>query len=413
MAHRTKTIRHLTGEEQGQTPEQDTAAPQSAKTTPALCAARRNVPPAIILLCAVCALLAVLPPRDASAQNPAAIKQALESERDRERQSRANLNRLTKKERALHGDLAKLEDGLDDLKNALRQQERALRDLEAEQRAARGHHARLMGDQENARGKLAELIRALWPLRVMDIHGRGAGDGSWDEADRRFTWGADMYAAADRALKDIRNRAGQIGEAVARNEALRAEAARRLVEINERKDEMLSRRLDFVRGIRKIRAERINEEQALDHILTAIEDLGYRLKNTTARPFAELKGALRAPVEGSMFSAKAARKGARRKGVGFSAADGAPVTAVYWGKVVYNDVLRGFGKVVILFHGDDYYTLYAYLGESRVNQGQEVEKGEPVGTAGFYPAAKGPGLYFELRLGQKAINPVHWLAGQG
>jgi murein DD-endopeptidase MepM/ murein hydrolase activator NlpD len=38
-----------------------------------------------------------------------------------------------------------------------------------------------------------------------------------------------------------------------------------------------------------------------------------------------------------------------------------------------------------------------------------VENGESLGQAGFYPLAKGAGLYFELRFGQKAINPEQWL----
>ena len=79
--------------------------------------------------------------------------------------------------------------------------------------------------------------------------------------------------------------------------------------------------------------------------------------------------------------------------------------SIFWGKVVHNDTLRGFGHVVIVYHGFDYYSLYAYLSETYVRNGQEVEKDEPLGVVGYYPKADGPGLYFELRFHQKPINP--------
>jgi len=85
------------------------------------------------------------------------------------------------------------------------------------------------------------------------------------------------------------------------------------------------------------------------------------------------------------------------------------VRSVFWGKVVHNDVLRGLGKVVILFHGGDYYTLYAYLSDTSVQTGQDVEKDEVIGHVGYYPEAHGNGLYFELRFHQKPINPLLWL----
>jgi septal ring factor EnvC (AmiA/AmiB activator) len=85
------------------------------------------------------------------------------------------------------------------------------------------------------------------------------------------------------------------------------------------------------------------------------------------------------------------------------------VRAVSWGKVVYDDQLRGFGRVIIVFHGKDYYSLYAFLSQSRVKVGQKIEKGEIIGQCGYYPRIKGTGLYFELRFRQKAINPLLWL----
>jgi septal ring factor EnvC (AmiA/AmiB activator) len=132
-----------------------------------------------------------------------------------------------------------------------------------------------------------------------------------------------------------------------------------------------------------------------------------------AGKFKDQKGKLPWPVDGKRLSAKAmAEAGARGHGggVGFATADGAAVRAVFPGRGVGSDLLRGYGHVVILSHGDNWYTLYAFLREDAASQGREVASGATLGHAGYYPAAKGSGVYFELRSGQKAINPVEWLA---
>ncbi|WP_461211149.1 murein hydrolase activator EnvC family protein [Desulfocurvus sp. DL9XJH121] len=365
-------------------------------------------------LTAVLLLLAALVPASAArGQNPASMRESLEAQRQRAEQGREALTRLTEQERELHGDLARAEDELDRLKADLHKQERALAALQAERDAAGREHARLSAHLEDSRAELARLMRALWPLRVADMRGRTAGSARWDRADRNLSWGAALYADARRAMEEVRTRSRKLAESVERAEALSRQAAERLAAVDAKKDESLAKRLEFVRDIRRVRAERINEEQALAQVMAVIKDLDYRIKASTGRRFSAVKGSLPAPVSGKALPKSATNGANTRKGLGFATADGASVTAVHWGKVVYNDVLRGFGQVVILYHGDDYYTLYAFLGSTNVNAGQEVEKGEPLGTAGYFPPAKGSGVYFELRLGQKAINPQQWLAGRG
>jgi len=363
---------------------------------------------ALCFALACTALLALLAwPAPGRAASKAALEESLKRTEEQARQTQEALTRLTQKERDLHGDLAQVEDDLDDLKRDIRVQERTLDRLDGELEDARQTHEKLENQQQRSWKELGRLVQALWPLRVSSHLGRTDGSETWDESDRRFTWGTALYADARRTLEGIEKRSEAIRAAIERQQALRAEAEQRLAAVNQDKDGLLARRLDFVRHIREVRAERINEEQALDQVLAAAKDMEYRLKNLTGGTLAELKGSLPRPVKGKTADAPHGRHG-----MGFATAEKAPVTAVFWGRVVHNDVLRGYGRVVILYHGDDYYSLYAFLGESHVVIGQEMEKGEPLGTAGYYPQAKGPGMYFELRLGQKAINPVHWLAGQ-
>nr|WP_245168179.1 peptidoglycan DD-metalloendopeptidase family protein [Desulfobaculum xiamenense] len=129
--------------------------------------------------------------------------------------------------------------------------------------------------------------------------------------------------------------------------------------------------------------------------------------------FKTRKGSLPQPVAGKRFRPDgsggrlAAAPG--RNGASYHTVNGAPVNAVFAGRVAHSDILRGFGRVVIVSHGNQYYTLYAFLSECSVSAGQDVAEGQTLGWTGPYPAAGGSGLYFELRFGQKAINPDEWL----
>ena len=98
------------------------------------------------------------------------------------------------------------------------------------------------------------------------------------------------------------------------------------------------------------------------------------------------------------------------RGIGLSLSGKSEVKAVAWGKVVHSDVLRGLGYVVVLMHPKQYYTVYAHLTGSPYKVGQEVKQGAVLGKAGHYPPAGGPGLYFELRSHEKAVNPEAWLS---
>ena len=343
------------------------------------------------------------------------IEQSLRANRQLAREGRDNLTRLTTRERELHSDLAQIEDELDALRGRIAGHEAELTRLDQRIKKAQTEHERLTRNQDAAYRELGGLVGSLWPLFVTDAHARSSGTRGWDDADRRFTWGAALYADARRAIEDIKDRSQHISANISAQKQLRTEAEIKLNEVNAGKDAVLGKRLAFVRRIREVRAERLNHEQALEQMLAAIEDLQYRMKSSQSGKFEDLKGALPWPVDGSRLDSDAVRDaggrgGGGHSGAGFSTAAEAPVRAVFQGRVVHNDVLRGYGRVVILSHGDNWYSLYAFLEHSDVTQGRELSQGEPLGKTGHYPAAKGPGLYFELRFGQKAINPVHWLA---
>ena len=99
-----------------------------------------------------------------------------------------------------------------------------------------------------------------------------------------------------------------------------------------------------------------------------------------------------------------------QNGVDIRAPLGAPVHAVWDGKVVHAGWFRGFGNLLIVDHGSGIYSLMAHLDQLERAVGDGVHAGEEVGTVGESGSLKGPYLYFELRDGQKPLDPERWLS---
>jgi len=77
--------------------------------------------------------------------------------------------------------------------------------------------------------------------------------------------------------------------------------------------------------------------------------------------------------------------------------------------VVYAGWFRGYGRIVILSHGDRYYTLYAHLSRIAAGKGRKVKRGQVVGYVGDTGSLEGPRLYFEVRRGAGSMNPLGWI----
>ena len=95
------------------------------------------------------------------------------------------------------------------------------------------------------------------------------------------------------------------------------------------------------------------------------------------------------------------------KGLEIRAPVGAKVQAVAGGKVVMSQVLPGYGNVLILDHGQRYFTLYGRLATSLKSVGDVVKAGETLAVLGEVDY-KNRNFYFELRVKGKATNPVEF-----
>jgi murein DD-endopeptidase MepM/ murein hydrolase activator NlpD len=129
--------------------------------------------------------------------------------------------------------------------------------------------------------------------------------------------------------------------------------------------------------------------------------------DSPASGFAAARGRLLFPVVGRAEVRPAHREGTDGPGLEIHAPVGTVVRAVFAGRVAFADRYGPYGRIVILDHGDHYYTVSGDLDEIDVKIGQDVAAGERVGTVG--DDGQGPMLYFEVRHGSQTVAPGPWL----
>ncbi|MBF0460937.1 MAG: M23 family metallopeptidase [Magnetococcales bacterium] len=97
-------------------------------------------------------------------------------------------------------------------------------------------------------------------------------------------------------------------------------------------------------------------------------------------------------------------------GLFFRTPENASVMATSRGQVVYAGWFRGYGLLVILNHGGRVYSLYGHNHDLLVAKGDFVEPGQVIAKSGKTGSVDGiPGLYFEIRRGNRPENPRKWL----
>jgi septal ring factor EnvC (AmiA/AmiB activator) len=223
------------------------------------------------------------------------------------------------------------------------------------------------------------------------------------------------FAAEQQALDAAR---ADASAAVQRRDDARAELTARL-------EQAATERAAKQTLLASVKSDRARERAALDELEAAARALEEKIAAfgneeappapAPAVPFASLRGHLPAPVDAEVVQRFGREVDAEfhtqvfHKGVDFGATLGTPVRAVAGGTVRFAGWFRGYGRMVIVDHGDRFYTVSGHLDALRVEAGKVVAAGEPIGTVGDTGSLSGARLYFEIREGSQAVDPLGWL----
>jgi murein DD-endopeptidase MepM/ murein hydrolase activator NlpD len=121
------------------------------------------------------------------------------------------------------------------------------------------------------------------------------------------------------------------------------------------------------------------------------------------------------PVEGRLMSPFGGRtdpfsgEGAIHTGVDLEAAMGTPVRAAGDGIVVHADWESGYGRLIIIDHGNGVQTYYGHLSSYGVVPGEEVRRGDVIARSGASGRVTSPHLHYEVRLGGTPVNPYPYM----
>ncbi len=230
--------------------------------------------------------------------------------------------------------------------------------------------------------------------------------------------------AHDRVMLD-RHRAEAEALVAARTATQEATARRdvALAELAERERALRAERQERRRLLAAVQSDRERERAALVELERAARALEDKLASLRSRgplgSFASLRGELPPPVEARIVRSFGLEVDDEfgtetfHKGIDFGVRRGTTVRSVAGGTVRFAGRFRGYGNLVILDHGDDYFTVSAHLEEVAVAVGENLAAGDVLGTAGESGSLRGPVLYFEVRRGAEALDPGGWLAGGG
>jgi septal ring factor EnvC (AmiA/AmiB activator) len=327
---------------------------------------------------------------------------------ERIRALQAEADRLASQSRTLLGDLRQLEIQRDIAAETVKTANATLAQAQAALQQATD---RLTALEQQRESQLPDL-----KVRLVDIYKRGRGGYARMLLD---VHGMREFARALRAVAAL----------TTINDTRISEHRRTLAQMRQERDAMQQRTRELEAAAKGADRARLASQRAVaarEALLTQIDqrrdlnaqlagelDVAYRrlqdqLANVAAGrpaeavavPLASFRGALDWPVAGRFTRA--------RNGIEISAPEGAPVAAVHPGTVDYADAFSGFGNMVIVDHGGNYFSLYGYLGSIDVARGAHVDAGAQLGRVGTAPTGP-PSLYFELRVDGRSVDPLQWL----
>lgn len=234
---------------------------------------------------------------------------------------------------------------------------------------------------------------------------------------------ANLVEEVRRHKTDVARREANLTESLSQATAARREKERELARLRAN-EEKRRKSLAQLKTSKSAAQKRIEQLAKAERDLVAIID-AFEKERTAAAPeaweasagrdFPELKGRMRAPVEGKRVRGFGESKHPEfgtvtfNPGVDFETRAGSPVRAVARGKVEYASLLPGFGNCIIVAHGQGYYTLYAHTAKIFVKKDAMVNAGDVIAETGGSAAETGNAFHFEIRKSKKALNPAEWL----
>jgi septal ring factor EnvC (AmiA/AmiB activator) len=392
---------------------------------------------ALALLVGAATLAGSLPSRAQQEDSLEAVKrQELQELQRQAREKRQQAGQLKGQETKALGALKRTERELSSTRRRIKALNNRRNRLDQQLEVTRANLQRSVASLANQRQRLAKRLRHLYmmgPAREMEFL-----ISTTSFAGLMMRWDfLQMVAEQDRMLLEgVRTEKEHVEANERRLQGNLSEVARNTQRSQRESSKLANLRQSRASTVREIQSKRSEYEAAaaeLERSARAVAALLARLERQRRAEaekarvqgrdpqpysgnFAQGQGQLDWPVNGNVIGRMGLethpRFGTqvRNDGIDISVPVGTAVRAVAKGRVDFaNDDYEGIGGMVVLNHGDGYYTIYSHLSDVSVSTGSEVASGTVIGRSGETGSLKGPMLHFEVRKGSSPMNPESWL----
>jgi septal ring factor EnvC (AmiA/AmiB activator) len=194
---------------------------------------------------------------------------------------------------------------------------------------------------------------------------------------------------------ELHSRQMQLSETLTKKQAILAKLEKTIQSNSER--------------LKKMQADRTRIESLLRELEASVLNLPLP---SDSEPFSKQKSKLPWPSHAKVstkFGSKIANGKLTQNGIRFDTKENDSVTAIYSGRVIFSNWIRGFGLLIIIDHGEQFMSLYGNNKSLTKETGDWVRAGETIAISSESTTNPESGLYFEIRKNGQPINPLKWL----
>jgi septal ring factor EnvC (AmiA/AmiB activator) len=362
---------------------------------------------------------------------PASVDRDLQGIKKKIENEKRGISQVQKKEGSMLELLGKIQNELERKTQELKEASARLGSITSEmrRREAEAEDLKLSLVQRKELFKKRALALYRWsrsgtPLVIFN------GGLSWGAVSRHKRY-------LERTVSFDRDLVRQLTEEAEQREALQEGLTQTKAELDSRRDALAQakesvrreaeRKKELLASLRREKESRVRAIKELEQAALRLQKMMEEISRRSVRKVPEtppgvglgaLRGSLEWPVKGQLISGfgkvrhREVSAEIFHNGIDIEAALGEDIRAVEKGTVVFADRFSGYGKMVIVDHGERYYTIYAHLSEILKKNGDAVRRRESLGLLGDSDSLGGAKLYFEMRKDGRSIDPVPFFRRQ-
>ena len=341
-------------------------------------------------------------------------------------ETEARLQAFTDREATVLSSLDELDYAIDRARRSVKANRDELAGLENQIQANRKLYKQLLDSVDANEAYAAKRLAAIYKLNRNGTIPVLASSGSIYEMIKRKKYLERILANDEQVRQNLLEEKLRLKEILDQLDAQQAQKKRLKADIDAQIEKLSRNRTDRSQVLARVRSEKSLQLAAIESMKAAAKTLDQTVEKLVAQPepqnavgqldsFSNFKGLLKMPISGKIICFFGPQKDTKfnvsvfRSGIDIQAQKGAVIQAVFAGRVLFADWFKGYGNMVIIDHGDGYYTVYAHLEELFKQKGYYVNTGEDIATVGDTASMDGPILHFEVRHHGKPLDPMEWI----